>query len=95
MSILDKIYDWYVLDNPKVPGDEGVRDEFCDQWEKADQILNKELAEKLQTSLYAYMEEESRHDFQAGFRLGALLMLELHIPAAPVSAAPEGLRSLQ
>ena len=88
MSVLDELYKWYVMDHPKYPGDPKVRERFCDQWEKVDQVLSKDFAEELQSSMFAYMVEEGRCDFKAGFRLGALLMQELYSPAASASTAP-------
>ena len=85
MSILDELYQWYVMDHPESQGDQKVRERFCDQWEKADQVLNEDFAEELRSSMFAYMVEEGRCDFKAGFRLGALLMQELYSPAAPTS----------
>ena len=88
MSILDELYSRYVMDHPLYPGDQKVRERFCDQWEKVYQVLNKDFAEELQSSMFAYMVEEGCCDFKAGFRLGALLMQELYSPAASASTAP-------
>jgi len=65
-----------------------ARKRFSALWGKAEDALDKDFSEELRNSIFEYMDDECTRDFRAGFRLGALLMLDLQHPAAPASTEP-------
>lgn len=52
-------------------------------WEKAAELLGRETVDQLVLAQGGQLQEESYDWFREGFRLGALLMLELFYPASP------------
>lgn len=82
MSILEEIYhEWYTPKSGVHPDTRAARKRFSALWDKAEKRLDRDFSEALRGSIFDYMDAECCQDFQAGFRLGALLMLELHTPA--------------
>ena len=83
MSILDELYEWYEMRAGLSPRVGEMQKQFGNLWQEAEKALGEDLSEKLRSSIFDYMDEECTQDFQAGFRLGAQLMLELYSTAAP------------
>lgn len=82
MSILEELYhEWYTSKSGVHPDTRVAQKQFGELWDKAEKQLDRDFSEELRYSIFDYMDEECCQDFQAGFRLGALLMLELHTPA--------------
>ena len=77
MSILDEIYEWYTMRTGYRLGE--AEKAFNEVWDRAEKVLGEEFGEELRYKIFAYMEEECSNEFQAGLRLGALLMQELQI----------------
>lgn len=94
MALLDELYEWYELKSGCRPEKREAQKRFSEVWNRAERVLNEELGEELRNRMFEYMDEECSNDFQAGFRMGALLMLELQLPAIPTGAAPQGLSGL-
>lgn len=89
MSIIDKLYnEWYMTEYGNRPNTGEAQERFKALWTKAEKTLDEKFSEELRGSIFEYMDEECTRDFRAGFRLGALLMLDLQHPAAPASAEP-------
>ena len=84
MCILDELYhEWYIMKSGNHPDMGEAQKRFGELWKKAAQELGDEFSEELRGSIFDYMNDECCQDFQAGFRLGAQLMLELQLTAAP------------
>lgn len=82
MRILEEIYHERYTPKSGIHPDTGTaQKQFGELWATAEKQLDRDFSEKLRGSIFDYMDAECCHDFQAGFRLGALLMLELHTPA--------------
>ena len=82
MRILDEIYrEWYMMKygNSRDKGEAQRR--FSALWEQAHAKLDRDFSEELRNSIFEYMDDECSCDFQAGFRLGALLMVEIYSTA--------------
>lgn len=80
MSILAELYEWYESNKMKpgsYPNKSEAENHFSTLWKEAEEQLSQKLSEELRASIFDYMDDECYSDFQAGFRLGALLMLEL------------------
>ena len=81
MSILDELYEWYEMKAACHPERREAEKRFGEAWRRAEALMGEERTEELRNRVFEYMDDECRQDFQAGFRLGALLMQELHTPA--------------
>jgi len=89
MSIIDKLYnEWYMAEYSFHPDTGEAQERFRALWTKAQEALDEEFSEELRNSIFAYMYDECTRDFRAGFRLGALWMLDLQLPAAPAGTEP-------
>lgn len=85
MCILAELYHEWYTPNEK-PWEEG-KEEWArneDLWEQAEQCLDAELFQELQSSFIRLMDLETCHTFQAGFCLAVQLMQEAY--AAPQRA---------
>lgn len=85
MCILAELYHEWYTPNEK-PWEEG-KEEWArneDLWEQAEQCLDAELFQELQSSFIRLMDIETCHTFQAGFCLAVQIMQEVY--AAPQSA---------
>ena len=80
MSILDELYEWYETKGSCYPRRREAQKRFGEVWDRTEKVLGEELGEELRSRIFDYMDEECSDDFQAGFRLGAQLMLELCLP---------------
>ena len=82
MSILEALYrEWYMVKSGIHPDTGAAQKQFGELWDKAEKQLGRDFSEELRSSIFDYMDAECGQDFQAGFRLGVLLMQELHTPA--------------
>ena len=87
MCILaDLYYDWHLPQEGRRADEEKAWGHIEDLWEQAEMQLDAELLEELQESVSNLIGMEAYHEFEAGFRLGAQLMLELKLPTAPDAA---------
>lgn len=85
MGILAELYEWHEWNQMKLdrcPNRPDAGKHFNTLWKEAEKQLGQEFSEELRASIFAYMDSECCSDFQAGFHLGALLILELQSPAA-------------
>lgn len=80
MGILAELYEWHIRDEMQrgcCPDKSEAEKHFNMLWKEAEKQLNREFSEELWDSIFAYMNDECCTDFQAGFRMGVLLMLEV------------------
>ena len=78
MSILDDIYaERYSVGHPAGDIPREVLDQDAAFWEEVESILGEEAVGEQQKRACDISFEEERNTFREGFRLGALLMLEL------------------
>ena len=81
MCILDELYyEWHSPRELPEQKCEEIHEEWGrneDLWTQAEKSLDPELLDQLQRSVSELMELECCQEFQAGFRLGVQLMLEI------------------
>ncbi len=88
MSILNELYhEWYEMKSGNRPEIGEAQRRFDEVWGRVEKELGAECAEELWDRIFAYMNEECSNEFQAGFRLGAQLMQELHLSAALIGTS--------
>ena len=81
MCILSELYyDWHLPQEKHRPDEKEVWGRTDDLWEQAEKQLDAELFAELQESVRDLIGMEAYYEFEAGFRLGARLMLELNLP---------------
>ena len=89
MCILDELYhEWHSPREKPWEGEYEAWDHNEGLWMQAEKVLDAELFGELQRSVMDLMDLEAYHEFEAGFRLGAQLMLDLHLSSAPAAALP-------
>lgn len=81
MNILEAIYEGYIMKTGYLPKKRTAEKQFGEVWEKAEKALGEEFGEELRGKIFDYMNDECSQEFQAGFRIGALLMAELYFAA--------------
>ena len=88
MCILDELYhEWHS------PREKPRKEEHTawgyneDLWIRAEKVLDGELFEELKQSVMELIDMEACREFEEGFRLGAQLILDLQLTAAPTSTA--------
>ena len=89
MCILAELYHEWYTPNEK-PWEEG-KEEWArneDLWEQAEQCLDAELFQELQSSFIRLMDLETCHTFQAGFSLAVQLMQEAYATAPQSAKGP-------
>ena len=81
MNILEELYKWYETRRMDCSPERGeAQKRFNEVWARAEKVLGEELGEELRNGIFAYMDDACANDFRTGFRLGALLIQELHTP---------------
>lgn len=88
MDILTRLYhEWYEMHSDIYPEEREIYGRYEDAWDKAEQVLDEELARELRGSFIELMDAAACHDFQSGLRMGAQLTLALREPPAqPVNS---------
>ena len=84
MSILNELYhEWHMPREKPREEEHPVWGRTEELWTRAEEVLDAELFEKLQSSVVEVIDQEACREFEEGFRLGVQLMLEARTPGDP------------